>query len=96
MLSEPTLWLLHYQGELSIPALVSLSNATASKGQGQLSCSHVLRVHLHLHPQVLAPLCYPGEVQGLISQVLKLVRGEAAQHSVSGCSPDQGDLHELW
>ena len=56
----------HHQGRLSSTVPGSLPNAAASKGQEQLSLSCALRL-LTLPPAWPAPLCCPGEVQGLLS-----------------------------
>lgn len=52
--------------------------ALADKWQGQLSEAHALGSSLPVPlPPVSGLLCCPGEVQGLISRVLQLVRGKA-------------------
>jgi hypothetical protein len=59
----------HHQGELSNTSLASSSNAIASKGQGQLSCSHAFGAGSSApslpYPALLSCL---GKMQGLFSQ----------------------------
>lgn len=88
LVSLPSLLLPHHWGQLSSTGLASSPSALAWQRQSQLSCSRALRAsspHLHPQPPLLPPmptepalLCCPGEVQGLLSQVLQPVRDRAS------------------
>jgi hypothetical protein len=67
LVNLPALLCPHYQGELSSTSPGSSPNGAAGKGQGHLSCSHVLRAGSSV-PLPLGPvlLCCPGEGQSLL------------------------------
>lgn len=68
----------HLQGELSSTAPDSSPSATASKGQGQLSFSHVLGDSSPTpSPPEPVLLCQQGKVPGPLSRVLQTVRDGA-------------------
>lgn len=68
-----------FPGELCSTAPASSFSVGDSKGQGQLSCSHTLEYGSHAFtPPGPAVLFCSSKGQGLISELLYLVRGGAS------------------
>lgn len=97
MLSLPDLLYPHQQRELSLATLASSPNATASKGQGQLSCFHALSL---THPRP----CHQGRStllprQGVKPTLPSAVPSEGQGHLCVALKHEQGPRrcpHGLW